>query len=255
MPEAADDARVIANYAVLKTAANFIFGATKSALQITVAYHDNCLVFIKGNSEAKVPASGSWPGIVYFYDDGLRRRLDHVSVSDNSIVIRVNTGRLVIGECVVPCEWKPERAAIDEAVRAAGSKRKPTRVDVWDLKFVGNKKALPSVEVDTGDDDAVFAACQTAISAVLGTLPKSRRITIYVYETPSVNFGRQTNSIYFVVGGPDRVAQTLYAALKTVAGADVRYGEYIRAESCIPYFHYEDGMVWRPEDGDEWSSS
>lgn len=131
---------------------------------------------------------------------------------------------------------------------------RPARIDEWDLRFVGKNETLWSVEVDTRDDNSTFDACEAAIAAVLATLPKARRVTVYVYETPSVNFRRQTNSIYFVVGGPERVVKLLHAALKTVPGADVRYGEYIKAQSCIPRFHYQDGFVWKPEDGEEWQA-
>lgn len=246
-----DDAYVTANYEHFKATANFVVGTAKSSMQIALAYRDGRLVFMRGNTEASVPASGRWEGIAYFYDNGLVRKLDHVKIVENTIVIRINAGRLVVGEWVVPCKWDAMLATKEEI--DIDTKRKSDR-SVWELKLVGQKKILPSVEVDVAHDNAVFFACETVIAAILGTLAKSKPVTVYVYETPSINFGRPTNSIYFVVGGPERVVSLLHSALRTVPGADVRFGEMIAAKNCVPRLHWEEGVVWVPHDGDEWRS-
>jgi hypothetical protein len=80
-----------------------------------------------------------------------------------------------------------------------------TRVNFSDLHFAGEGEVLPTIEVDTGDNYLVASACGDAISKTLALLPKAPRVTVYVYEGPSFNFGRQTDSIFYAVAGPERV--------------------------------------------------
>lgn len=124
----------------------------------------------------------------------------------------------------------------------------------YELKFAGRNDVLPTVEVDTGDDFEVFLACEAAIEKILAASTTPKRITIYVYESPSINFRRQTNSIFFAVAGPASLLARIHAALTSISGAGVRYGDYISASSCSPSFHLEAGTLWRPVESDTWQA-
>lgn len=128
------------------------------------------------------------------------------------------------------------------------------QMDVWDLQFAGAGEVLPTVEVDTGDEHAVACACERAIESVLSAAKKSKCVTVYVYEGPSINFGRPTNSIFFAVAGPERLLIRVHAALAAVSGAKVRFGDCLSASSCIPNFHLQDGKLWRPIESDTWEA-
>ena len=80
-------------------------------------------------------------------------------------------------------------------------------------------------------------------------------MTVYTYEGPSVNFGRQTNSIFYAVAGPESVLKKLHAAISGVRGTDVRYGDHIPAGSCVRRYHLQEGVVWRVSDEDDWESA
>jgi hypothetical protein len=116
---------------------------------------------------------------------------------------------------------------------------------------------LPTVEVDASGDHAVAQACDAAVADVLltaGRAKKSPKVTVYVYEGPSVNFGRPTNSTFFAVAGPERVLIATRASLGGIAGAHVRYGDYIPASSCEPRMHLEAGVLWVASGGGGWES-
>ena len=127
-----------------------------------------------------------------------------------------------------------------------------TRIKSWDLKFVGAGEMLPTIEVDTGDDYLVACACEDAISVALAMLARAPSVTVYVYEGPSINFGRPTNSIFFAVAGPERALEPLHAVLSSVSGADVRFSEYLHVDWCVPRLHVEKGTVRKAADFDEW---
>ena len=128
----------------------------------------------------------------------------------------------------------------------------------WDLALQGKGDVLPTVEVDVHDDNDVAMSCMEGLRQVLeafGQAKRQPRATIYAYEGPSVNFGRMTNSIFFAVAGRGRLIQLAHAVLGEVPGADVRYGDYIPEDRCVPCLHVEGGVVWAPEDGGEWVAS
>ena|SRR2546421_11506259 len=120
-----------------------------------------------------------------------------------------------------------------------------TRMNFSDLHFAGEGEVLPTIEVDTRDNYLVTSACGHAILKTLALLPKAPRVTVYVYEGPSVNFGRQTDSIFYAVAGPERVLPYLHAALNGVPGTEVRFSDYIHASKCVRRYHLEKGIVWK----------
>jgi len=131
------------------------------------------------------------------------------------------------------------------------------RTDFGNLDLRGLEEVLPTVEVDTADDYSVSCACEKAIHRLLitfGQLERPSRVTVYVYEGPSINFGRMTNSIFFAVAGNERVLTAVHASLCAVAGAQVRFGDYIPAQRCVPRMHLEHGVLWLPGDANEWES-
>jgi hypothetical protein len=133
-------------------------------------------------------------------------------------------------------------------------RREMNRVKSWDLNFAGEDEVLPTIEVDTDDDYLVAAACGDAISKTLSLLAKAPRVTVYVYEGPSINFGRQTDSIFYAVAGPERTLAPLHAALNGVPGAEVRFSDYIHSGKCVRRYHVEKSVVWRVADEDEWEA-
>jgi hypothetical protein len=133
-----------------------------------------------------------------------------------------------------------------------------SRSEYSKLDLRGRGGMLPTVEVDTADDYLVACACEKAVRNVLttfGRLSRPPRVTVYVYEGPSINFLRPTNSIFFAVAGTERVLTAIRAGLGAVDGAHVRYGDYILAERCVPRMHLEKGGLWLPSDEDVWEKA
>lgn len=130
-----------------------------------------------------------------------------------------------------------------------------------ELKFVKSRDLLPTVEVDIdcipkelhGYGDLVA----NAISTIAAKYPKMRA-TIYVYQSPSVNFNypQQTWSAFFGVAGDEKVLDVLHDAFQAVKIKNVRFSDYIDQSVGVKRFHVQGGVVWRPlEDGTWYSGS
>jgi hypothetical protein len=114
------------------------------------------------------------------------------------------------------------------------------------VQLQGAEKVLPTIEVDCADSDEATQSCIQALRRGLaaGTGGKSGRpTTVYAYESASINFGVPTNSIWFAIGGPERILVLLHATLSSVPGVQVRFGEGIPARRCVPILHAEGGIV------------
>ena len=76
-----------------------------------------------------------------------------------------------------------------------------TRVRSADLHFAGEGGCYRQSKWTPQLTTWVASASEQAISKTLALFPKAPRVTVYVYEGPSINFGRQTDSIFYAVEG------------------------------------------------------
>lgn len=132
------------------------------------------------------------------------------------------------------------------------------RVSTLDLALTGTGETLPTIEVDTANSRLASQLCVNSLGRAIVTLDKPKRrlrVTVYSLESPSINFGDPTNSIFFAVAGPERVLRSLHATLGQVPDVRLRYGDYVMAEQCVPILHLENGVLWEPIGGDEWAES
>ena len=131
------------------------------------------------------------------------------------------------------------------------------RVQKSQLNLEGADDVLPTIEVDTANNIEIAQLCIDAIRRGLRSIQPAkwrRRVTIYSYETVSINFGDPTESIFFGVAGPEKILLMLHAILGSVPGARVRYGDEMAARGSVPILHLEDGTVWQAS-ADEWVDS
>lgn len=125
------------------------------------------------------------------------------------------------------------------------------------LHLKGVYDVLPTIEVDVADDPNTPAACEAAMAetlAYLGGLKRPPTVTVYVYEGPSINFGDLTHSVFYAIGGPEKVLVRLRAGLHAVRtpAPRIRFSESIHAARCRPRLHLEGGTLWFADDGGGW---
>ena len=128
-----------------------------------------------------------------------------------------------------------------------------------DLNLVWPNAPIPTVEVDLnsipeelfGYDNLVFQAIQPFVAG----FPKIR-VTIYVYQGPSVNFHEHTFSAFFGVAGQKKkeLLELILHSFRKISGVKVRNSDYIDASMGLSEFHIENGVVWRPADAVTWYS-
>ncbi len=122
------------------------------------------------------------------------------------------------------------------------------------LNFVRSPKTFPTVEVDIDSvpesvdfDDSLYAALKIYASKNSGT-----RATLYIYESPSVNFHERTYSAFVGVAGPEKLLGVVMSTFQSLPGIRVKYSDSITIDQSWPKFHIENGEVWRPLDIQTW---
>lgn len=130
-----------------------------------------------------------------------------------------------------------------------------TRFDT-DFSFVKETGVLPTVEIDLQslEEACVDSYTDEICNALQGFLHGSSPITIYVLETPSLNFGGTGYSVFIGVGASDVVLKSIYSYFNKMNNVKVRYSEYIPVAKAIKAVHVEFENIWMPYEEGTWYS-
>lgn len=125
-----------------------------------------------------------------------------------------------------------------------------------DLNFVRSMEPLPTVEVDIIEAMEKIGEYRTMLAHVLARVAQMQpglHATIYLYQAPSINFGRQSWSGFFAVAGHPAMAQVI---LNIFQNSDI---DAVRESVPLPpellthrEIHLENGLAWLPEDASHW---
>lgn len=114
---------------------------------------------------------------------------------------------------------------------------------------------VPTVEVDIGgriDPLPLIAASLRRSIAIFSRSKPKVVATVYVYFTPSINFGQPTVSAFLAVAGPLQLLNRINSAL---AGEfRVRYGDYLSCREGTPLFHMEAGAACEAAQSGQWTT-
>ncbi|WP_262965897.1 ankyrin repeat domain-containing protein [Methylobacter psychrophilus] len=134
---------------------------------------------------------------------------------------------------------------------------------ISDLKFIRTNASLPTVEVDLDSLPQDYHGYQKIVDQVLQVFitryPESV-MTIYVYQTQSVNFiDHMAFSAFIGIAGKkksqDKLLDMLLNAFNKITGVNARFSDYINTTIGVCEFHVEYGQVWHPVDAGTWSSA
>ena len=127
-----------------------------------------------------------------------------------------------------------------------------------ELKFVKSRDPLPTVEVDLDCiPEELHGYGDLIVNAItpIATKSPSMTSTIYVFHGPSINFGKQTWSVFFGIAGEKKLLTPLLDAFRKAKVANARFSDYIDPSTCTRDFHVQDGFVWRPLETGTWYSA
>ena len=126
-----------------------------------------------------------------------------------------------------------------------------------ELNFVKGNGIYPSVEVNMDSlEEAGIVDAISELEISLKAFAKSGALaSIYVLETPSANFGRMCNSIFFGVSGSNSILEIIHTYFSKITNVDVRYSEYIPKNKSQLALHIEFGTTWTAYEEGAWRSA
>jgi hypothetical protein len=121
------------------------------------------------------------------------------------------------------------------------------------LSVVQPDSPMPTVEIDTEERSNflshIIPALRMSLAAFARAKPKATA-TLYLYSTPSFNFGQPTMSAFIAVAGPIALLQRVHA---TLAGSfHVKFSDYLSWEQATPMFHIQNGVLHEAVDASGW---
>ncbi|MBD5608066.1 MAG: hypothetical protein HDQ93_04360 [Desulfovibrio sp.] len=127
--------------------------------------------------------------------------------------------------------------------------------NISDLKIVDTAQALPTIEIDAdsaenGEHREILEACLVRWAEK----HPEKIVSIYDYVTPSINFGRPTQSVFFAMAGSQPLLKEFYDSLGEVKGLRYRFAEYLSPREMQLAYHIEGGQAWRRDDMSTFSS-
>jgi len=128
---------------------------------------------------------------------------------------------------------------------------------VTELQFVHPRAPMATVEIDLDTlppGTPGYAGLVQDALAPLAAADDALRATVYVFQGNSENFQHQTRSAFFGVAGDRRALAALYASFRREPGLRVRHSDHIVASQAMCQYHLEDGALWRPHAGQEWTA-
>jgi len=134
--------------------------------------------------------------------------------------------------------------------------------NISELKFKCTNDNFPTVEVDLDSLPENYHGYQQVVDSVLQNfimIHSESEMTIYVYQTQSINFiDHMCSSAFFGVVGKkksqEKLLDMLLAAFKNIEGVNTRFSDYINTTISLPEFHVEDEYIWHPIDATTWGS-
>ena len=120
---------------------------------------------------------------------------------------------------------------------------------IQDFNIVETDSPMPTIEIDTDSSscDDYREEIEKCL-CIYADKHKKDAITIYSYVTPSVNFGRYTNSVFFIVANSQKLRDYLYSFLSKNGNFNIRLGESIPPSQGTLDYHMEKGSAWRQDD-------
>lgn len=115
-----------------------------------------------------------------------------------------------------------------------------------EFEIVWTKSPMPSIEIDidstTGNNHR--AIIEDSLVSYAGQNPKLTA-SIYNYISPSINFGYQGDSVFFIVAKSKAALNYIHSNLKAERSLKIRYGDYIPPSKCDLVYHIKNGQAWR----------
>lgn len=124
-----------------------------------------------------------------------------------------------------------------------------------EIDFLRKPDPAPSVEVDVDSLEAAGLDIDDVIRPALRRFAEKHpqlRATIYLYTSPSVNFGDDTWSAFLGVSGDEKVLHAVRDAFSACSGVRSRFSDYIPLRSAYARFHIENGGLWQMIDDANW---
>lgn len=123
-----------------------------------------------------------------------------------------------------------------------------------DLKINYSRNPIPTVEIDLNSiPDNIRGYSDLVAEGLASFAAKSPKMTatLYVYQGPSINFGRDTFSAFIGIAGANKLLEPLLKLFIRYK-INARFSDYIDPLTGIAEFHIQDGYIWRPSDPATW---
>lgn len=117
------------------------------------------------------------------------------------------------------------------------------------FKIVETNSPMPSIEVDidSTEDGNHRDIIERSLIFFAENNPEITA-SIYDYCSPSINFGKPTNSVFFIVAKSKSLLKYIHAEFQADHSLNVRFGDYISPSKGILTYHIESGQAWRLDD-------
>jgi len=123
-----------------------------------------------------------------------------------------------------------------------------------DFSFVKGTGAFPTVEVDAQslEEAGIDFYLDEVCKALVPIKSNKRPTTIYVLESPSLNFGQAGFSYFIGVAGTEKSLGLVKSHFNRLSSVNSRYSEYIPASRASKAVHVEMGEIWVPYEEGSW---
>lgn len=127
-----------------------------------------------------------------------------------------------------------------------------------DIKIVKTSNTLATIEIDIDSIPQELFGYTKLFEKFLSKYAAEHTdiiATIYVYHTPSINFGRHSQSVFFGIAGDKKLLSVIENVFSSIAGLSVRLSDYIDPSKATKDFHIQDGYLWQPYETGSWIAS
>ena len=127
------------------------------------------------------------------------------------------------------------------------------------LELKSSRSPVGTIELDLDSLHRAGFAGWGFVDTLLGRYAAENEdvaATMYVYETPSSNFGTICNSVFFGAIGSKKkeILEVVESTFRALKGVRVRASDYIRFEGYQRVRHIEEGRLWAPYEAGVWFS-
>ncbi len=130
-----------------------------------------------------------------------------------------------------------------------------TERNVREIDFLRKPDPAPSVEIDVDSLETAGLDVDDVLRPALCRLAEKYpqlNATIYLYNSPSVNFGNESWSAFLGVCGNEKVLHAVRDAFSACTGVRSQFSDYIPLRSAYARFHIENGGLWQIIDDASW---